>query len=187
MLHEQNSVAGMANRVLARGPDACSRPSRRCCPRPVGGQTPAYRVSVPARPARTPGHAHRPAARPVVVAAWVRARSIRWCLRRWHVSRRTSDPWSRTRVAKQIDELRANYAQAGVQATLVPFIENMAQAFADADLVICRAGASTVTELAAVGAAAVLVPFLLRWTTTRPTTPVSCRGAVPPGWCPSRN
>lgn len=60
---------------------------------------------------------------------------------------------------KQIDELRANYARAGVQAQLTPFIDNTAQAFADADLVICRAGASTVTELAAVGAAAVLVPF----------------------------
>lgn len=61
--------------------------------------------------------------------------------------------------AKQIDALRANYEAAGVQAELVPFIDNMAQAFADADLVICRAGASTVTEIAAVGAAAIYVPF----------------------------
>jgi UDP-N-acetylglucosamine--N-acetylmuramyl-(pentapeptide) pyrophosphoryl-undecaprenol N-acetylglucosamine transferase len=60
---------------------------------------------------------------------------------------------------KQIDELRANYVAAQVQATLTPFIDNTAQAFADADLVICRAGASTVTEIAAVGAAAVFVPF----------------------------
>ncbi len=60
---------------------------------------------------------------------------------------------------KQIAELRTNYSQAGVQATLTPFIDDTAQAFADADLVICRAGASTVTELAAIGAAAVLVPF----------------------------
>jgi UDP-N-acetylglucosamine--N-acetylmuramyl-(pentapeptide) pyrophosphoryl-undecaprenol N-acetylglucosamine transferase len=60
---------------------------------------------------------------------------------------------------KQIDELRANYAAAQVQATLTPFIDNTAKAFADADLVICRAGASTVTEIAAVGAAAVFVPF----------------------------
>jgi UDP-N-acetylglucosamine--N-acetylmuramyl-(pentapeptide) pyrophosphoryl-undecaprenol N-acetylglucosamine transferase len=60
---------------------------------------------------------------------------------------------------KQIDELRANYGAAQVQATLTPFIDNTAQAFAEADLVICRAGASTVTEIAAVGAAAVFVPF----------------------------
>ena len=61
--------------------------------------------------------------------------------------------------AKQIDALRANYAAAGVEAELTPFIDDTAQAFADADLVICRAGASTVTELAAVGAAAIYVPF----------------------------
>ncbi|WP_394787020.1 undecaprenyldiphospho-muramoylpentapeptide beta-N-acetylglucosaminyltransferase [Rhodoferax sp.] len=60
---------------------------------------------------------------------------------------------------KQIDALRANYAKAGVEAELTPFIEDTAQAYADADLVICRAGASTVTELAAVGAAALFVPF----------------------------
>ena len=49
--------------------------------------------------------------------------------------------------------------QAGVQAELTPFIDDTAQAFADADLIICRAGASTVTEIAAVGAAALFVPF----------------------------
>lgn len=60
---------------------------------------------------------------------------------------------------KQIDALRAAYAAAGVQATLTPFIQDTARAFADADVVIARAGASTVTELAAVGAAAIFVPF----------------------------
>ena len=60
---------------------------------------------------------------------------------------------------KQIDALRANYAAAGVDAELTPFIEDTAQAFADADLIVCRSGASTVTEIAAVGAAALFVPF----------------------------
>jgi UDP-N-acetylglucosamine--N-acetylmuramyl-(pentapeptide) pyrophosphoryl-undecaprenol N-acetylglucosamine transferase len=60
---------------------------------------------------------------------------------------------------KQIDALRANYAAAGVEATLTPFIDNTAKAFAHADLIVCRAGASTVTEIAAVGAAALFVPF----------------------------
>lgn len=60
---------------------------------------------------------------------------------------------------KQIVQLRANYLAAGVQANLTPFIDDVAQAMADADLLVCRAGASTVTELAAIGAAAVLVPF----------------------------
>ena len=88
---------------------------------------------------------------------------------------------------KQIEELRSNYAAAGIAVslsvagpsqdakapsggsvvreatsvgvTVTPFIDNTAQAFADADWVICRAGASTVTEIAAVGAAALFVPF----------------------------
>jgi UDP-N-acetylglucosamine--N-acetylmuramyl-(pentapeptide) pyrophosphoryl-undecaprenol N-acetylglucosamine transferase len=60
---------------------------------------------------------------------------------------------------RQIDALRANYAAAGVDAELTPFIEDTAQAFADADLIVCRSGASTVTEIAAVGAAALFVPF----------------------------
>ena len=60
---------------------------------------------------------------------------------------------------KQIDALRANYAAAGDSAELTPFIDDTAQAFADADLILCRAGASTVTEIAAVGAAALFVPF----------------------------
>jgi UDP-N-acetylglucosamine--N-acetylmuramyl-(pentapeptide) pyrophosphoryl-undecaprenol N-acetylglucosamine transferase len=46
-----------------------------------------------------------------------------------------------------------------VQAHCVPFIEDMAGAYAWADLVICRAGALTVAELAAVGVASILVPF----------------------------
>jgi UDP-N-acetylglucosamine--N-acetylmuramyl-(pentapeptide) pyrophosphoryl-undecaprenol N-acetylglucosamine transferase len=61
--------------------------------------------------------------------------------------------------AKQIEALRANYANTGVQAELTPFIDDTASAFAHADLVICRAGASTVTELAAVGVAALFVPL----------------------------
>jgi len=46
-----------------------------------------------------------------------------------------------------------------VQADLTPFIDDTASAYAQADLIVCRAGASTVTEIAAVGAAALFVPF----------------------------
>ncbi len=61
---------------------------------------------------------------------------------------------------KNIDALRAGYAQAGVQANVVDFIDDMAAAYAAADLVICRAGAITVSELTAAGVASVLVPFV---------------------------
>jgi UDP-N-acetylglucosamine--N-acetylmuramyl-(pentapeptide) pyrophosphoryl-undecaprenol N-acetylglucosamine transferase len=58
-----------------------------------------------------------------------------------------------------IEAGRASYAQAGVRADVRPFIEDMSEAYGWADLVICRAGALTVSELAAVGVGAVLVPF----------------------------
>jgi UDP-N-acetylglucosamine--N-acetylmuramyl-(pentapeptide) pyrophosphoryl-undecaprenol N-acetylglucosamine transferase len=60
---------------------------------------------------------------------------------------------------KHIDALRAGYARAGVEAECVAFIDDMARRYAEADLVICRSGATTVAELAAVGAASLLVPF----------------------------
>lgn len=61
--------------------------------------------------------------------------------------------------AKRVDEALEAYAKAGVDAEVTPFIENMAEAYAWADLVICRSGALTVAELAAAGLGAVLVPF----------------------------
>lgn len=54
----------------------------------------------------------------------------------------------------------AAYAAAGVQAEVRPFIEDMAAALADCDVVVCRAGAITVSELCAAGVAAVLVPLI---------------------------
>lgn len=60
---------------------------------------------------------------------------------------------------KNIDALRAAYKNAGVEANVVDFIDDMAAAYAQADLVICRAGAMTVSEVAAAGVAALFVPF----------------------------
>ncbi len=56
-------------------------------------------------------------------------------------------------------EALAAYREAGVEAEVTPFIADMAQAFAWADLVVCRAGASTLAELCAAGVGSVLVPF----------------------------
>ena len=60
---------------------------------------------------------------------------------------------------KHIDALRSNYAREGVEAECVAFIDDMASRYATADLVVCRSGATTVAELAAVGVASLLVPF----------------------------
>lgn len=66
---------------------------------------------------------------------------------------------------KNIHALRANYAQAGVAAEVLDFIDDMPRRYAEADLVICRAGAITVSELTAAGVASVLVPLLVSTTT----------------------
>ena len=71
---------------------------------------------------------------------------------------------ARPRVTHQsgtahISSLSAAYAQAGVSAELLPFIDDMASRYAAADLVVCRAGATTIAELTAAGVASVLVPF----------------------------
>ena len=60
---------------------------------------------------------------------------------------------------KMLDEARKAYADAGVAATVEPFIADMAAAYAHADIVVCRAGALTLAELCAVGVGSVLVPF----------------------------
>jgi UDP-N-acetylglucosamine--N-acetylmuramyl-(pentapeptide) pyrophosphoryl-undecaprenol N-acetylglucosamine transferase len=57
------------------------------------------------------------------------------------------------------EEVRAAYAAAGIEAEVTPFIDDMAEAYARADLVVCRAGASTIAELTALGKPAILVPY----------------------------
>jgi len=61
--------------------------------------------------------------------------------------------------AKHLDQLGRYYEAAGVRGELLGFIDDMAARYAQADLVICRAGALTVSELAVAGAASILVPF----------------------------
>jgi UDP-N-acetylglucosamine--N-acetylmuramyl-(pentapeptide) pyrophosphoryl-undecaprenol N-acetylglucosamine transferase len=60
---------------------------------------------------------------------------------------------------KMVDAANAAYREAGIDASVEPFIADMAAAYAWADLVVCRAGALTLAEVCAVGVASVLVPF----------------------------
>ena len=66
--------------------------------------------------------------------------------------------------AAQADEVRAAYAAAGLQADVRPFIDDMATQLAQCDLVLCRAGAVTVSELCAAGVASMLVPLVVSTT-----------------------
>jgi UDP-N-acetylglucosamine--N-acetylmuramyl-(pentapeptide) pyrophosphoryl-undecaprenol N-acetylglucosamine transferase len=61
---------------------------------------------------------------------------------------------------QHVDAVRRAYADAQVEAEVLPFIDDMPRRYAESDLVICRAGAITVSELTAAGVASVLVPFV---------------------------
>ena len=63
-----------------------------------------------------------------------------------------------------LDDVRGRYATLGVQAEVLPFIDNMDQRLADCDLMLCRAGAITVSELCAAGVASLLVPLVVSTT-----------------------
>ncbi len=161
VLHEQNSRAGMANKVLAGVADRVftAFPGVLAKGQWVGNPLREAFLQQPAPAARFAGRSGP--LKVLVVGGSLGAKALNDAVpqalalipeaRRPQVTHQGG--------ASQIDALRAAYQQAGVQAELTPFIEDTASAFAQADLVICRAGASTVTELAAVGAAAVYVPF----------------------------
>ena len=161
VLHEQNSVAGMANKVLSgvadrvfsafpnvlAGAEWVGNPMRDGF---VNQPEPAQRFADRTGPLRV-----------LVVGGSLGAQALNTVVPQAlakipHDQRPVVTHQS---GAKQIDALRAAYEEARVQAELTPFIDDTAQAFAQADLVIGRAGASTVTELAAVGVASLLVPF----------------------------
>ena len=161
VLHEQNSVAGLVNKVLASVAD-------RVFTAFPGVLNKAEWIGNPLRPAftRQPDPAARFAGRTgplrlLVVGGSLGATALNELVPKALALIRAGERPSVTHQsgARQIDALRANYQAAGVPAALTPFIEDTAQAFADADLIVCRAGASTVTEIAAVGAAALFVPF----------------------------
>lgn len=161
VLHEQNSVAGMANKVLAGVADRvfAAFPQVLAKAEWVGNPLRTEFLNQPEPQTRFAGRSGP--LKVLVVGGSLGARALNTVVPQALALIPEAQRPVVTHQAgeKQIDELRANYAAAGVQATLTPFIDNTAQAFADADLVICRAGASTVTEIAAVGAAAVFVPF----------------------------
>ncbi len=161
VLHEQNSVAGMANRWLARVarrvftafPDVL--PQARWVGNPLREAfltqaLPADRFAGRQGPLRV-----------LVVGGSLGAQALNQMVPQALalIAADQRPVVTHQSGAKQIDALRQAYAAAGVQAELTPFIDDTAQAFAHADLVIGRAGASTVTELAAVGVASLLVPF----------------------------
>ncbi|HAF55759.1 MAG TPA: undecaprenyldiphospho-muramoylpentapeptide beta-N-acetylglucosaminyltransferase [Thauera sp.] len=161
VLHEQNSVAGLANRVLARVADRVLSgfPAVLEQAEWLGNPVRADIAAVPPPGERFAGRTGP--LRVLVVGGSLGAAVLNETVPQ-ALARLT--PEMRPQVVhqageRQIEALRAAYGRAQVDGELRPFIDDMAAAYADADLVICRAGALTVAELAAAGVASLLVPF----------------------------
>jgi UDP-N-acetylglucosamine--N-acetylmuramyl-(pentapeptide) pyrophosphoryl-undecaprenol N-acetylglucosamine transferase len=161
VLHEQNSVAGLANKVLAGVADRIFTAFPDVFKKGlwVGNPLRANFLRMPEPEVRFAGRSGP--LKVLVLGGSLGAKALNDVVpRALALIPAAKRPLvTHQSGARQIDALQANYTAAGVQAQLTPFIDDTAQAFADADLVICRAGASTVTEIAAVGAAALFVPF----------------------------
>lgn len=165
VIHEQNAVAGLTNKLL-------SRVSRRVLEGFPGTFASSQKVMATGNPVRLdiaslPAPLERLADRddePVhvlVVGGSLGAQALNQLVPQ---ALAQLDAKARPLVrhqagVKNIDEARSQYTSAGVDAEVMPFIEDMAEAYAWADLVICRAGALTIAELAAAGVAALLVPY----------------------------
>lgn len=164
VIHEQNAVAGFTNRCLSH----LAREVLEAFPGSFGREVKARAIGNPVRAdiSAVPPPAERFAARNGAIRILVIGGSlgaaklnavVPYALAKlagsmtFDVRHQAGERW--------IDAGRQSYANAGVRADVRPFIEDMAEAYGWADLVICRAGALTVSELAAVGVGAVLVPF----------------------------
>ncbi len=173
VIHEQNAVAGLTNRMLAcladrvllGLPAAFGNSNDRPIP---CGKVAGEWVGNPVRPeiATLPAPAERLAGREgplrlLVVGGSLGAQALNEIIPQ-ALARLPTEQRPQVRHqsgAKHLDTLKANYAAAGVAADCLSFIDDMAAAYAWSDVVICRAGALTVAEVAAAGCAALFVPF----------------------------
>ena len=161
LVHEQNRVAGFTNRVLAQRARRVLAGFADVLPRAqwVGNPVRASIAQVAEPAQRFATRSGRP--RLLVLGGSLGARTLNLALPRALAAMPVAQ---RPDVVHQcgrrgLDETRAAYAAAGVEAQVVAFIDDMATRYAWADLAVCRAGALTLAELTAVGLGALLVPF----------------------------
>jgi UDP-N-acetylglucosamine--N-acetylmuramyl-(pentapeptide) pyrophosphoryl-undecaprenol N-acetylglucosamine transferase len=166
VLHEQNAVAGLANRVLAYGADRiltgfpgvfAARASRKVDW--VGNPVRDAFARIAPPEARFAGRTGP--LRLLVVGGSLGAAGLN---ERVPKALALMPRDARPRVvhqagARHVDAVRAAYRAGDVDAECVAFIDDIAARYAEADLVVCRGGATTVAELAAVGVGAIVVPL----------------------------
>jgi len=162
VIHEQNSIAGLTNRVLSKFATRvlAAFPSAFGDKAVLVGNPVRADIAAVAEPAVRFSDRSGPL-RVLVVGGSLGAQALNATVPQALALLPESDCPVVVHQAgeKHIAELYANYQQAGVKAETRAFIDNMAELYGWADLVICRAGALTIAELAAAGVASVLVPF----------------------------
>ncbi len=164
-IHEQNSIIGLTNRILSRlatrsyfafADVAETVPRSECIGNPVRAGLAGQGEPGPRLQARMDAPL-----RLLVIGGSLGAAALnRYLPEAVACLEREQRPLIRHQCGdKHFEACRRQYAEAGVEAEVVSFIDDMGQAYAWADLVVCRAGALTVSELTAVGVGALLVPF----------------------------
>jgi len=158
-LHEQNAIAGLTNRVLAQVSDKVmvAFPDALKGAEWTGNPVRAEIAAIAPPEVRFQGRAGP--LRILVVGGSLGAQALNEALPKAIALLRHKPVVVHQSGEKHVDALQQHYREAGAQGELVAFIDDMAQRYAEADLVICRAGAVTVAELSAGGMASILVPF----------------------------
>lgn len=158
-LHEQNAVPGLANRVLSTVSDKVMV----AFPRALGSAewtgNPVRDEIAAMTPPEDRFRGRTGATRILVVGGSLGAQALNEAVPKALALLSTPVSVVHQSGEKHLQALKRNYADARVEGELVAFIDDMARRYAEADLVICRAGAVTVAELSAGGMASILVPF----------------------------
>jgi UDP-N-acetylglucosamine--N-acetylmuramyl-(pentapeptide) pyrophosphoryl-undecaprenol N-acetylglucosamine transferase len=160
-IHEQNSVAGLANKVLARLADRVLQAFPDALPGAQLSGNPVRREIVALAPPRERFAARAGRLELLVLGGSLGAKALNDTLPQALalLPQEARPQVTHQAGAQHLDALRQGYAAAGVHAEVYAFIDDMAGRYGAADLVICRAGALTVAELACAGVASILVPF----------------------------
>ena len=158
-LHEQNAIAGVANRVLAGVSDKVMVAFPQALPKAEWTGNPVRADIASLSQPEERFRDRKGPLRILVVGGSLGAQALNESVPRALALLTPRPAVVHQAGEKHLEALRAHYAAAGVQGELVAFIDDMAARYAAADLVICRAGAMTIAELSAGGVASVLVPF----------------------------
>ena len=161
VVHEQNAVAGLANRVLATVADRLLSGFPGALARAICTGNPVRRAICQIEMPQARFVDRSGVLRLLVVGGSLGAKPLNEAV---PAALATIPAQSRPQVTHQsgrqhLDSLRSAYRKSGVEAEVVAFIDDMSAAYARADIVVCRAGAITVAELAAAGVASILVPL----------------------------